>query len=122
MKARLILEVMKMETNFLTKAAAEAYKLNMEIKHLTEKRDALMEVLKVDAAGVETTWGSYKLSFTLRTGAVDYSRIPVLKEIDLEQYRRSMMNLSLILNILHLVRQQQNILKETTRMFILHLC
>lgn len=77
-----------MDTIVLETMAKEAYKLKQQISELTERQSALMENLKKASGGVETRFGNYKLSITVRSGSIEYSAIPELKSINLEQYRK----------------------------------
>jgi len=68
--------------------ARETYLLKMQIAELTEKHNQLLTRLKIVANGETTTFGSYRLSFIIRQGSVDYSKIPQLANIDLNIYRK----------------------------------
>jgi hypothetical protein len=68
--------------------AKEAYLLKIQISELTEMFNRKMSLLKISAEGKTTTFGNYRLSFSVRPGAVDYSLVPQLKDVQLESYRK----------------------------------
>lgn len=69
----------------MNSTAAQAYKIKMDIKALEIKYNALMDTLKKSE---QTEFGPYRLTITQRPGAVDYSSIPELKSVNLEQFRK----------------------------------
>lgn len=73
-----------METNI----ASQAYNIKMQIKSLEKQYDGLMNCLKEQYKLGTTHWGAYTLSISVRPGAVEYSKIPQLQGVDLEQYRK----------------------------------
>ena len=68
--------------------AKEAYRLRQQISELTERQSGLMENLKKASGGTEARFGNYKLGVTVRAGSIEYSAIPELKSINIEQYRK----------------------------------
>jgi len=68
--------------------AKEAYKLKQQIAELTERQSGLMDNLKKASGGTDARFGNYKLGVTVRTGSIEYSAIPELKAINIEQYRK----------------------------------
>jgi hypothetical protein len=73
--------------------AAQAYKLKMTIKSLEKQYDGLMITLKESCNNGQSCWGSYKMVVSVRPGSIDYAAIPMLKNIDLEQYRKEPVNI-----------------------------
>jgi hypothetical protein len=68
--------------------AMEAYKLKMTIKSLEKQYDSLMSCLRVSYSQGQTIWGSYQMTQSFRPGPVDYSAIPQLKNVCLDDYRK----------------------------------
>ena len=69
--------------------AKEAYLLKMHISELTEQFNRKMATLKIIANNKTTVFGNYRLSFSVRPGAVDYTQIPQLKDVKLDSYRKA---------------------------------
>lgn len=72
----------------LENMAKESYRINKQIKELTERYSELMDNLKNAAGGRDARFGDYKLCLTVLSGSVDYSEIPELKTINLDLYRK----------------------------------
>jgi hypothetical protein len=68
--------------------AKEAYLLKIQISELTEMFNRKMSLLKISAEGKTTTFGNYRLSFSVRPGAVDYSLV------QLDSYRKADVSVS----------------------------
>lgn len=64
------------------------YELDEEIKHLTAQRDTIKEALALSSQGKDLDLGQYKLKWTTRIGNVDYSKIPEIKGLNLDMYRK----------------------------------
>lgn len=68
--------------------AANAYKLKMQIKDMEKQYESLMTCLKVSYNQGQICWGPYKMAVSSRPGAVEYSKIPQLQNVDLDLYRK----------------------------------
>jgi putative phage-type endonuclease len=70
-------------------AASEWENLAAQIRSLTEKQDAVKGRLVEMADGFNSVGGGIKLVKAKRKGNVDYAKIPELKVLDLNQYRKA---------------------------------
>lgn len=68
--------------------AREYSEMAMQIKRLEEKLEPLKEQLCGYATHGRCKIGDLKVTKTFRKGAIDYSRIPELKNVKLDQYRK----------------------------------
>ena len=68
--------------------AANAYKLKIQIKSLEKQYDGLMTCLKESCSHGQICWGPYRMAVSSRPGAVEYSKIPQLQNVDLDLYRK----------------------------------
>ena len=59
-----------------------------EIKVLQAEEEKIKKELIEMAAGQNSMGGGIRLSKCMRKGSVDYGKIPLLQEIDLEPYRK----------------------------------
>jgi hypothetical protein len=82
------------QRNEMNNIAKEAYALKMQIAELKEKHERLMERLKIMSNGETTVFGKYRLSFSIRPGVIEYSRIPQLKDVPLDFYRKEPVHVS----------------------------
>lgn len=63
--------------------------LKEQIDALSKQFDAIDDSLRGYAKKAKNRCGEYELVWTDRKGAIDYSKIDVLKTLDLEQYRKA---------------------------------
>lgn len=70
------------------KIAAELSSVSEQIKSLKERENNLKEELICVSGGRNAICGNVKLTKVVSKGSVDYSRIPELSSIDLDQYRK----------------------------------
>lgn len=68
--------------------AREAYEINKQRKELEKREKLLMEQLKQKAKYENYATEMFALTYTERKGAVEYSKIEVLKKINLDEYRK----------------------------------
>lgn len=59
-----------------------------QLKYLQEREEAIKQRMILSAGGIATRGGGVSLSPITRRGNVDYSKIPALKGLDLEPYRK----------------------------------
>jgi hypothetical protein len=69
--------------------AEELYKLQQVMKQLRSVETKLMEELKDISNHESACDGTYELLNYWRKGSVEYGKIPVLKNVDLEVYRKA---------------------------------
>lgn len=69
--------------------AREYQTLDREIKGLTERREAIKDQFQKQTKGRPTKCGGLLMQAVTRRGNVDYAKIPELKNVDLEKYRKS---------------------------------
>ncbi len=68
---------------------AEAlYSTKQQLKELSDKANMLAEQLKTLSKNKSTLYQDYKFVLQLRKGPVEYYKIPELKSIDLDAYRK----------------------------------
>ena len=60
----------------------------MQIKCLEDTYYNMMDILKEDCKGETKQWGAYRLTFSVRPGAIEYKDIPELKNVELDKYRK----------------------------------
>lgn len=70
-------------------AAAEWIDIQKRLRALQDREDELRELIGSMAKDKNCQGGGIKVTKVLRRGAVDYSKIPEIQGIDLEQYRRA---------------------------------
>lgn len=70
-------------------AAQEWVMVSKQLKELEEKEKALRDNLIAMARGQNAMGNGIKVSKTIRKGNIDYSRVPQLDGVDLEQYRKN---------------------------------
>jgi putative phage-type endonuclease len=63
--------------------------VSQQIKSLEEQEKQLRELLILQSANGNSMGGGVKLTKMMRKGSVDYAKIPELKGVNLEQYRKS---------------------------------
>ena len=68
--------------------AKECAKIQQERKKLEKIEESALEQLKLMSDGVSSCGGGFVFTSDVRKGSVDYSKIEVLKEIDLDSYRK----------------------------------
>lgn len=66
----------------------EREKLQSELEILSEKIDQLTDLIKKSLKADSVVCHNFKATWSERKGSVDYSKIEVLKSVDLEQYRK----------------------------------
>lgn len=69
--------------------AREYQTLDQQIKGLSERQDAIKDQFKLQTKGRPTKCGGLIMQAVTRKGNVDYAKIPELKNVDLEKYRKS---------------------------------
>ncbi len=62
--------------------------ITKDIDELERKKEELINKIKFQVKGEKAKFNNYSMAWTKRIGAVDYSKIEVLKNIDLNQYRK----------------------------------
>lgn len=77
-----------MEHSIWVITAEHAWQIKQSIKELEKQHDLLLSHLKALANNKNHVEGNYFLKKDIRSGSVDYSKIELLKQIDLEPYRR----------------------------------
>lgn len=75
-----------MET-FIAKARI-LYKVQQDLKKLTAECDQLKDELKKLTNDEGARAGGFHWTYDVRKGTIDYGKIPELKTINLEQYRK----------------------------------
>jgi len=72
-----------------TLAAAEEYvKIDAEIKALTKKLSALKKTIVDKCDHARTKIGKLTVTRSVRSGSVDYSKVPEIEGVDLDKYRK----------------------------------
>lgn len=71
-----------------TNVAAQAYKAREMRKKYELKERMLMDQLKEMSHETQSVGGKFVLKMSIRKGSVEYSKIPELSSIDLDQYRK----------------------------------
>lgn len=69
--------------------AREAYKAQIERKKYERIEKENLEKLKQLSEGKTSKWGTFVFVKTLRTGSVNYSAIPELLNVRLDDYRKA---------------------------------
>src|SRR3990167_10043867 len=77
------------EMELFVEKARVLYKVQQELKRLTEECDQLKDELKKITNDEGARAGGFQWAYDIRKGTVDYSKIPELKAIDLDQYRKA---------------------------------
>lgn len=77
----------------LLSAASELIDVRRELDRLSAREEALERILKAalpssHASTLETASGTLRAQWITRQGAIDYAKVPVLKGLDLEPYRK----------------------------------
>lgn len=75
-----------MENKWLS-VAEQLYKVQQQLKKMSEHEKELKEELKKLSDYQDHAEGQFEFNHTVRQGSIAYSRIPFLKEMDLEQFR-----------------------------------
>lgn len=70
------------------KKATEAMKIKQLIKEYEKIEAQLMAELKLLSENVPSRSGNFVLDCVMRKGSIEYAKIPELKGINLEQYRK----------------------------------
>lgn len=65
-----------------------AFEAQKQRKYYEKLEDAYMAKLKEVSEGKPSMYGSFSYAFIERKGSIDYSLIPELKSVDMEQYRK----------------------------------
>jgi len=68
--------------------AAQYYEIKQQRQALAKQESLLFKQLKEMSHNKTKRAGNFIFTFTTRTGPIDYSRIPELTRVDLEQYRK----------------------------------
>lgn len=68
--------------------ADQLYKVKQELKYYEEREKKLTEQLKDLCKNVSYMTESYAFVYIKRIGSVDYSKVPELKGVNLDLYRR----------------------------------
>lgn len=69
--------------------AQECRKIQEVRRSIEEKESLLIAQLKLVSKGMNSKGGGFIFTKTLRKGSIEYNRIPELKGIDLESYRKA---------------------------------
>ena len=69
--------------------AKEAYDVQQQRKHLDKIEAELLNKLKIIAGDKTTEFGDYVYIRSFRAGSVNYSAIPELLNVRLEEYRKA---------------------------------
>jgi len=69
--------------------AREAYKAQKLRKEYEELEKKLLAELKELSANENSEFGQFRFQKIERKGSIDYAAIPILKEMDLEPFRRA---------------------------------
>jgi hypothetical protein len=69
------------------KLAQQTYEIQKMRKELEEKEDKLVQLLKNKSEDTSSRGGGYLFERIERKGSVQYTKIELLKQIDLELYR-----------------------------------
>jgi len=88
--------------------AEELYKIQQYISHYKTKATSLSERLKTLSNFETTVMGGFKFAKSIRKGSIDYRKIEILKEIDIEVYRKKDCELWK----LHNIKEKERILKK----------
>lgn len=70
------------------KKAQEVFDLQQKRKMLEEAEDMARNELKELTGDVDSYGGGFKYESTIRRGSVDYSKIPQLKGVNIDIYRK----------------------------------
>lgn len=70
--------------------ARNAYQLTCLRKMIEEKEKKAYEILKLKSANEAAYFGDYFYNYTTRSGSIDYKKIPELKSVNLEDYRKDL--------------------------------
>lgn len=68
--------------------AEELYKLQQQLKSLEKYAEELKDKLKALSQNEAAHGGGFRFNYTERKGNVDYAKIPELKAVNLELYRK----------------------------------
>lgn len=68
--------------------ASKAYELQLKRKELEDEEDQLIKELKSLSEDQSQRAGGYWFIRSERKGSIDYAQIPMLKDINLESFRR----------------------------------
>lgn len=74
------------------KVASKLHTLQRTLKALNQEHVALMETLKRLSKEENSCGNLYQFSVTERKGPIDYSSIPQLHNVNLDLYRKEMVN------------------------------
>jgi hypothetical protein len=69
--------------------AKDLYNVQQDIKNLEQKASDLAHLLKELSNQEPKSFGGMKYAYFTRAGSIDYSLIPELKGLELEQYRKA---------------------------------
>jgi putative phage-type endonuclease len=72
----------------LLELAANWKELDFHIKDLELRREAIRDKLIANMEHSHSQCGDIKISHVFRSGSIDYSKVPQLKDVDLEPYRK----------------------------------
>lgn len=78
----------KKDINQWIEVAESLYATKQQLKELSDKAMALAEHLKVLSKNKSTLHQDYRFVLQLRKGPVEYYKIPELRSIDLDDYRK----------------------------------
>lgn len=78
----------KKDINQWIEVAESLYATKQQLKELSDKATALVEQLKSLSKNTSVWQDNYKFVLQLRKGPVEYHRIPELRSIDLDLYRK----------------------------------
>lgn len=79
-------------TKWIT-VAEQLYKIQQKIKELARVESQLKDNLKQLSYDKPAQGGGYKFIYICRSGDIDYKAIPELKKVDLELYRKPLVQM-----------------------------